>query len=206
MKPKSNFYLRCHNVTELIILSLSLRLVTHSPLPRSSSCSPVEYSDPHTSTLLQLLKNISEEVEDQIPQIPTATASGVKLAGCKSPLASLNSKLQELAASRSTSPNVQRGPMGNLIAVKAKSTSPPKVVKEIPTKKSLSLDDCKNTTNNVEPMKSGNCLGDNLKPPASEAEQMMPLIQITLTESQEKKKYTADTPSSSSLIEGIGRR
>lgn len=166
----------------------SLRLVNHSPLPRSSSCSPVEYDDPQTSTLLQLLKNISEEVEDLNPNEAVST---------------LNSKLQELASSRSTSPNVQRGPMGNLIQVKAKSTSPPKVAKEVQTKKTLSLDDFNNSANNVEPMKAGKNLGANLNSPVSESEQMLPLIRITSTDSQEKKKCTAETSNSSIMMEGI---
>lgn len=134
---------------------------------------------------------------------PTANAVGI---GHKSPLASLNSKLQELASSRLTSPSVQRGPMGNLVQVKpkAKSTSPPKVTKEVPTKKSLSLDEFNDSANNIEqPMKPGKYLGDNLNPPLSDSQQMMPLIQITLTESQEKKKCTADSPSSSIMMEGI---
>lgn len=177
-----------------------LRLVNHSPLPRSNSCSPVEYDDPHTSTLLQLLKNITEEVEDLNPN---EAASGVKSVGCKSPLATLNSKLQELASSRSTSPNVQRGPMGNLIQVKAKSTSPPKVAKEVPTKKSLSLDDYHNSANNVELMKPVKNLGANLNHPVSESEQMLPLIRITSTDSQEKKKCTAEASNSSIMMEGI---
>lgn len=145
----------------------------------------MEYSDPHTSTLLQLLKNISEEVEDLSPH---ATALG-----CKSPLASLNSKFKDLAASRSTSPNVERGPMGNLISMKAKSSSPPKFDKEVPPKRFASLGDFTDSANDfMEPEKDSN----------EKPEQLMPLIQITLTESQEKKKFTADTPSSSIMMEG----
>lgn len=162
--------------------------MTHSPLPRSSSCSPVEYSDPQTSTLLQLLKNISEEVEDSTPNATSV--------GYTSPLASLNSKLQTLASSRSTSPNVQRGPMGNLIPIKAKSSSPPKLTKEVPAKKSQSLDNFSDASNNTELMKQGKHLNE-------EPEQMMPLIQITFTESQEKKKFTVDTPSSSMMMQGM---
>lgn len=167
-----------------------IRLVTHSPLPRSSSCSPVEYSDPHASTLLQLLKNISEEVEDLYPN---TNETGVNAIGSKSPLATLNSKLQHLT---STSPNVLRGPMGNLIPTKAKSTSPPKITKEVRTKKSSSLEDFNNSgINAAVPMKLGQNLGENLNLPVSEADQILPLIQITLTESQEKKKFTTDQPS-----------
>lgn len=133
---------------------------------------------------------------------PSATASGVKSVGYKSPLDTLNSKLQELASSRSTSPNVQRGPMGNLIPLKAKSASPPKVTIEVPTKKSMSLDDFNGSVNNVEPLKEETNLGENLNSLVSESEQMMPLIQITLTESQEKKKCTADA-TSSNVMQGI---
>lgn len=37
------------------------RLVEHSPI-QSRPCTPLEYSDPTTNTLLELLKNISEEI------------------------------------------------------------------------------------------------------------------------------------------------
>lgn len=188
MKPKSKGILLNHRSSQLT-LTFSNRLVTHSPLPRSSSCSPVEYSDPHTSTLLQLLKNISEEVEDLKPTIAV---------GHKSPLATLNSKLQQLASGRSTSPNLQRGPMGNLIPMKAKSTSPPKVTKNVPTKKSISLDDV-----NDPAMKPEKNLGENLNLPVPESDRMMPLIQITLTESQEKKKFTGEASSSGLMTEGM---
>ncbi len=164
--------------------------MTHSPLPRSSSNSPIEYSDPHSSTLLQLLKNISEEVEDQNPN-DNATSSG-----CKSPLASLNSKLQVLASSRSTSPSVQRGPMGNLITIKAKSTSPPKATKEVVTKKSASLEEFNDSSKAVDSKKQGKPLT------GSGSEQMMPLIQITSTESQEKKKFTAETSTTNIMMQG----
>lgn len=178
------------------------RLVTHSPLPRSSSCSPVQYDDPQTSTLLQLLKNISEEVEDLCPDT-NASIIGVNANRCKSPLATLNNKLQQFTTSRSTSPNVLRGPMGNLIQAKAKSTSPPKIAKETPTKKSLSLEDFSNSGNKVEPILPGHNFGDDLNLPVSETEQIMPLIQITLTESQEKKKFTTGSPTTSIMMQGI---
>lgn len=155
----------------------------------------MEYSDPHTSTLLQLLKNISEEVEDLYPN---TNETGVKAIGSKSPLATLNSKLQHLA---STSPNVLRGPMGNLIPTKAKSTSPPKTTKEVITRKSSSLEE--NSGIHAAPIKSGQNLGENLNLPLSETEQMLPLIQITLTESQEKKKFSEGSPSSSIMAEGM---
>ncbi|KAG4074110.1 hypothetical protein HA402_014315 [Bradysia odoriphaga] len=152
------------------------KLVSHSPLPRSSSCSPVEYSDPHSSTLLQLLKNISEEVDDLNPK-DTAT------------MATLNNTLQEIALSRSTSPSVQRGPMGNLITVKAKSTSPPKVNKEVVTKKSVSAEGLNSSGNGSELQNRVK----NSELESSQPDQMMPLIQITLTESQEKKKFPTET-------------
>lgn len=167
------------------------RLVTHSPLPRSSSCSPIEYADPHSSTLLQLLKNISEEVDDLNPKDSAA-------------MATLSSTLQGIA-SRSTSPNVQRGPMGNLVTVKAKSTSPPKVAKEVATKKSLSVEGLGGSGNSFELQKIGKNSDEKLT--SSQPDQMMPLIQITLTESQEKKKCTAETMNTNiTMQQGINNR
>lgn len=42
-------------------MSEAKRLVEHSPI-QSRPCTPLEYSDPTTNTLLELLKNISEEI------------------------------------------------------------------------------------------------------------------------------------------------
>lgn len=42
------------------------RLVLHSPI-QSRPCTPLEYSDPTTNTLLELLKNISEEIGEFSP-------------------------------------------------------------------------------------------------------------------------------------------
>lgn len=175
MKRKSNLQWQSAIFTVLIIVFCS-RLVTHSPLPRSSSCSPIEYYDPHSSTLLQLLKNISEEVDDLSPKGSAALASLSTLQG---------------ALSRSTSPNVQRGPMGNLITIKAKSTSPPKITKEIPTKKCVSVEALRSSENTLELQKISQNFDENLA--SSKPDQAMPLIQITLTESQEKKKCTTET-------------
>lgn len=155
----------------------------------------MEYTDPHTSTLLQLLKNISEEVEDLCPN---PTSSGISAPGNKSPLASLNTKLQKLASNQSTSPKVQRGPMGNLITTKAKSTSPPKIIKQSPVKKSSSQEDFKIPKISLEPVKQGNDFGEILNLPVSESQKIMPLIQITLTESQEKKKFSEGNSNSKS--------
>lgn len=45
------------------------KLVEHSPM-QSRSCTPLEYSDPTTNTLLELLKNITEEIGEFSPSRP----------------------------------------------------------------------------------------------------------------------------------------
>lgn len=45
------------------------RLVQHSPI-QSRPCTPLEYNDPTTNTLLELLKNISEEIGEMSPSRP----------------------------------------------------------------------------------------------------------------------------------------
>lgn len=51
------------------------RLVLHSPI-QSRPCTPLEYSDPTTNTLLELLKNISEEIGEYSPsRSPSRPAS-----------------------------------------------------------------------------------------------------------------------------------
>lgn len=47
------------------------RLVLHSPI-QSRPCTPVEYNDPTTNTLLELLKNISEEIGELHPSRPSS--------------------------------------------------------------------------------------------------------------------------------------
>lgn len=47
-------------------MSEAKRLVEHSPI-QSRPCTPLEYSDPTTNTLLELLKNISEEIGEYPP-------------------------------------------------------------------------------------------------------------------------------------------
>lgn len=55
------------------------KLVQHSPI-QSRPCTPLEYSDPTTNTLLELLKNITEEIgeytpSNQISRSPSRPAS-----------------------------------------------------------------------------------------------------------------------------------
>lgn len=47
------------------------RLVEHSPI-QSRPCTPLEYSDPTTDTLLELLKNITEEIGEYSPSRPAS--------------------------------------------------------------------------------------------------------------------------------------
>lgn len=47
------------------------KLVQHSPI-QSRPCTPLEYNDPTTNTLLELLKNISEEVGEYSPIRPAS--------------------------------------------------------------------------------------------------------------------------------------
>lgn len=47
------------------------KLVLHSPI-QSRPCTPLEYNDPTTNTLLELLKNISEEVGEFTPSRPSS--------------------------------------------------------------------------------------------------------------------------------------
>lgn len=53
------------------------RLVLHSPI-QSRPCTPLEYSDPTTNTLLELLKNISEEIGEFTPSRPPSRPSSSK--------------------------------------------------------------------------------------------------------------------------------
>lgn len=46
-------------------------LVLHSPI-QSRPCTPLEYSDPTTNTLLELLKNITEEIGEYTPNRPAS--------------------------------------------------------------------------------------------------------------------------------------
>lgn len=73
------------------------RLVSRSPAA-SRSCTPVEFYDPTTNTLLELLKNISEEVGELSPQ------STVRTSGSHDRSAQLTSQLHELFVNKSPSP------------------------------------------------------------------------------------------------------
>lgn len=146
------------------------RLIEHGP---SRSTSPVLYYDPQASTLLELLRNISEEVEEYDPQSETAepTASGAP--SLPSPVATLSEQLRKLS-SRQSSPNPPvRGPMGNILTkVKAKSLEPPAATKVQPSpRKSHSLDDRSRSTS-----------------PSRTNMIHIPSIQISRTESQQGLK------------------
>lgn len=84
------------------------------------SISPVEYHDLQTKTLLDLLKNISEEAEDYA----SSNSSSDKIIE-KSPMVNLSRQLKKITNECETTAVVgARGPMGNLPVEKA-STSPP---------------------------------------------------------------------------------
>lgn len=65
------------------------RLVQRSPLPDSRSASPIEYSDPQTNTLLELLQSISEEAAEY--------CTTPRLSNRPSPAATLAKELQKLS-------------------------------------------------------------------------------------------------------------
>ena len=75
------------------------RLVNKSPVQKSGNCTPIEFYDPTGNTLLDLLKNISEEADEISPQntvrSPHPSGSGV------SPGGTLNNQLQALFANSS---------------------------------------------------------------------------------------------------------
>lgn len=90
-----------------------LRLIERSPM-HERSVSPVEYHDLQTKTLLDLLKNISEEAEDY-----ASSNSSFEKGGDKSPMVHLSRQLKKIATDRQMpTSNNSRGPMGNITAVK----------------------------------------------------------------------------------------
>lgn len=79
------------------------RLIMRSPLPSSRSCSPIELNNPTSETLLQLLKNIKEEVSGMSPVNTTILSRKAS----PSPTMHLGAKLQDaiLMLSKTPSPN-----------------------------------------------------------------------------------------------------
>lgn len=79
----------------------SYRLVSRSPVIQSRPCTPVEFYDPTTNTLLELLKNITEEVAELSPHgtVRTKSSSDRDL----SP-AILSQKIHDIFASKMPSP------------------------------------------------------------------------------------------------------
>lgn len=73
------------------------RLVSRSPAA-SRTCTPVEFYDPTTNTLLELLKNITEEAGELSPQ------STVRTAGDNDRSTQLTQQLHELFGNKSPSP------------------------------------------------------------------------------------------------------
>lgn len=69
------------------------RLVEHSPI-QSRPCTPVEYNDPTSNTLMALLKNISEEISEYSPAHTPRTERQN----------SITQQLQTILASRTPSP------------------------------------------------------------------------------------------------------
>ncbi|KAL7031376.1 hypothetical protein ACKWTF_006982 [Chironomus riparius] len=92
------------------------KLIERSPLPQSPSHSEYSIVDQTNETLVQLLKNISEEINEFSPQgtlhIPTPKNRSV------TPLHSLNVQLQSLINSKTASPNL------TMEKPKQKATSP----------------------------------------------------------------------------------
>lgn len=93
-------------------------MIERNPLPGSRSCSPVEYVDPQSNTLLDLLRNISEEIDEFASDKSSLGGIG-KRSPSISPAATLTRQLQNMAAAQQN-----RGPMGNTsIKVKSKTTT-----------------------------------------------------------------------------------
>lgn len=163
-------------------------------MPVSRSDSPVEYYDPQTNTLLELLKNISEEIEDYSPQNSIKAKDSIS-AG-PSPVATLSKQLQQMTAQAAA----QRGPMGNVVTksgseVKQKLTSPkPKVAQEH-FHKQFTSEETKPKQNMS--ISSDSSISSSGSAPRRASQPNVPSIQISRTESQMETKYkTADNPNS----------
>lgn len=84
------------------------RLIERSPI-NERSVSPVEYHDLQTKTLLDLLKNISEEAEDYA----SSNESSEKIVK-KSPMIHLSRQLKKITVEHTSPTNsYPLGPMGN---------------------------------------------------------------------------------------------
>lgn len=143
-----------------------------SPIPGSRSDSPVEYYDEHTHTLLDLLKNISEEVGQQ----PSPIHESAKI---KQHLLQLGDSYANQSAS------MNRGPMGNTKTMTVPSGDiKMKTVSHVKTK---SEDD----TSKIELATIQNVNAKNV----------VPLIQISRTDSQRLTKFESKEP----ISESIGR-
>lgn len=99
------------------------------------SVSPVEYEDLHTKTLLDLLRNISEEAEDY------ASSNGSDNSTDKSSMATMSKQLIKLTNERQATASVVRGPMGNI----------PMVKKDYPMEKAASPPTCNIQVNVIKP-------------------------------------------------------
>lgn len=106
-------------------------MIERSQLPGSRSCSPVEYVDPQSNTLLDLLKNISEEIEESSPDTNSLGVVG-KRPKSISPAATLSRQLQKMVADQA-----KVGPMGNTsIGLKPKITTDAKTIENFEIKSS----------------------------------------------------------------------
>lgn len=76
-------------------------MIQHSPI-QSRPCTPVEYDDPTTNTLLQLLKNLSEECSELSPTGTIRTTGSTQ----RERQTSITQQLQVMiqSASKSSSP------------------------------------------------------------------------------------------------------
>lgn len=102
------------------------------------------YYDPQASTLLELLRNISEEVEEYdpggggnnndtttgggvatnvSPLMPSADTAGTSSSSTSSAIATLSNHLRELSSRQSSPQPFARGPMGNVLPANGKVKS-----------------------------------------------------------------------------------
>lgn len=90
-----------------IYIFIFFRLIERSPT-HDRSVSPIEYHDLQTKTLMDLLKNISEEAEDY-----ASSNSSIDKGGNKSPMVNLSRQLKSFTKEHQHQ-TAARGPMGNI--------------------------------------------------------------------------------------------
>lgn len=87
------------------------KLIERGPIPQSRSHSPIELVDETSKTLVQLLQNISEEINELSPQNTLNVKHGSRHGSVNSPLQSLNSQLRAVL---SKNPSPRPGASPNL--------------------------------------------------------------------------------------------